>query len=123
MSIVFLFQGMSLDLDFCGSIREMSKVISHFQVHKAYGDSFIEYVFEDYIDDDTKSEEHHNDSDEQGIPAHSHHQCCQSVLLYIVNNKIFSINRLNFEERKQINSHKETISSRYLESPFQPPQV
>ena len=123
MSIVFLFQGMSLDLDFCGSIREMSKVISHFQDHKAYGDSFIEYVFEDYIDNDTKSEEHHNDSDEQVIPAHSHHQCCQSVLLYIANGKIFSINQLNFEERKQINSHKETISSRYLESPFQPPQV
>ena len=123
MSILFLFQGMSLDLDFCGSISEMSKVISHFQDHKVYGDSFIDYVIEDYIDNDTKREEHHNDSDEQGIPAHSHQQCCQSLLLYVTNAYIPSINPLNFEKRKQINSYKIIFSSRYLESPFQPPQV
>lgn len=123
MSIVFLFQGMSLDLDFCGSIREMSKVISHFQDHKAYGDSFIEYVIEDYIDNNTESEEHHNHSDEQGIPAHSHQQCCQSVQLYIANNNIPSINQLNIEEKKQYSLHKVNFTSRYLESPFQPPQV
>jgi len=123
MSIVFLLQGISLDLDFCGSIREMSKVISHFQDHKVYGDSFIEFVIEDYIDNNNESEEHHNDSEEQEVPVHSHHQCCQSVLLYIANKNIFSINQLNIEGRKQINSHKETFRSRYLESPFQPPQV
>ena len=123
MSIVFLFQGMSLDLDFCGSIREMSKVISHFQDHKAYGDSFIDFVIEDYIDKDTKGEDHHSNSDEQDLPVHSHHQCCQSALLFIANNSILSMHHVSIEERKQITTHKESFSSRYMESPFQPPRV
>ncbi|MDG4714596.1 hypothetical protein [Winogradskyella marincola] len=123
MSILFLFQGISIDMDFCGPIKDISKVITHYQDHKIYGDSFLEYVVEDYIYNNTEKEEHHNDSDEQGIPAHSHQQCCQSLLLYVTNNNILSINQFIIEERKQINPHKEIFSSRYLESPFHPPQV
>ncbi len=122
MSILFFFQGISVDMDLCGPIQEISKFIAHYQDHKVYGDSFFEYIIEDYIDDDAKNKGHHNNPDKENLPAHSHHQCCHP-LVFIVNSNIALINRLKFEEEKQFNLHTINFNSRYLESLFQPPQV
>ncbi|EIJ37537.1 hypothetical protein JoomaDRAFT_0485 [Galbibacter orientalis DSM 19592] len=122
MSILFFFQGISIDMDFCGPIKEISNVITHYQDHKVYGDSFLEYVVEDYIDNDSKNEGHHNDQDKENMPVHSHHQCCHPVLL-IANNNIPLFNRLKIENEKQNNFYKINFHSRYLEALFQPPQV
>lgn len=123
MSILFFFQGISIDMDFCGPIKEISSIITHYQDHKVYGDSFLEYVVEDYIDNDAKNEGHHNNSDKENIPVHSHHQCCHPLVLFIANNNIAQINRLKFENKEQVNLYMVDFNSRYLESLFQPPQV
>lgn len=123
MSILFFFQGISVDMDFCGPIKEISSIITHYQDHKVYGDSFLEYVVEDYIDNDAKNEGHHNNSDKENIPVHSHHQCCHPLVLFIANNNIAQINRLKFENKEQVNLYMVDFNSRYLESLFQPPQV
>jgi len=123
MSILFFFQGISIDMDFCGPIKEISKVINHYQDHKAYGDSFFDYVVEDYIDSDAKNEEHHHNSDKENKPVHSQNQCCQPLVLIITSNNLALNNRLKLEEKKQYNLHKVNFSSRYLESLFQPPRA
>ncbi|MGI9527360.1 MAG: hypothetical protein ACR2MS_09660 [Weeksellaceae bacterium] len=123
MSIVFLFQGISTDMDFCGPIKEISSVISHYQDHKVYGDSFLKCVIENYTDNDAKNEEHHHSPDKENTPVHSHNQCCHPLVLIIANNTLAITNQLKFEEKKQYNLHKVNFTSRYLESPFQPPQV
>ncbi len=123
MSILFFFQGISIDMDFCGPIKEISSIITHFQDHKVYGDSFLEYVVEDYIDNDAKNEDHHNNPDKENLPVHPHHQCCHPLVLIIANNNSALTNRLKFKEEKQFNYHSFQLNSRYLESLFQPPRV
>ena len=122
MSILFFFQGISIDMDFCGAIKEISNVITHYQDHKVYGDSFFEYIVEDYIANDAKSEGHHNNSDKDNVPVHSHHQCCHPVV-FIANTATPLINRFKFEDKEQFNLYTVNFNSRYLESLFQPPQV
>jgi hypothetical protein len=122
MSILLFFQGISIDMDLCGPIKEISNLISHYQDHKVYGDSFFEYIVEDYIENDTKSEGHHNNSDKENIPTHSHHQCCHPVV-FIANTASAQINRFKFEDKEQFNLYTVNFNSIYLESLFQPPQV
>ncbi|MEN8890076.1 MAG: hypothetical protein ABF239_01950 [Wenyingzhuangia sp.] len=123
MSILFFFQGISLDMDFCGSIKEISSVIFHYQDHKVYGDSFLEYVVEDYIENDAKNKEQHHKPDNDNTPVHSHNQCCHPFLLIITKNNLTLNNRLKFEEKKKYDLHKVNFTFRYLESLFQPPRV
>ena len=123
MSILFFFQGISIDMDFCGPIKEISSIFTHYQDHKVYGDSFLEYVVEDYIDNDAKNEGHHNNPDKENAPVHSHNQCCHPLVLIIANNDLALTNRLKFEVKKQLTLHKVNFASRYLESFFQPPKV
>ncbi|WP_251795801.1 MULTISPECIES: hypothetical protein [unclassified Arenibacter] len=123
MSILFFFQGISIDMDFCGPIKEISNIITHYQDHKFYGDSFVEYVVEDYIDNDAKNEGHHNNPDKENTPVHSHNQCCHPLVLIIKNNNSALTNRLKFEDKEQFNSYTVNFNSIYLESLFQPPQV
>ena len=123
MSILFFFQGISVDMDFCGLIKEISSVITHYQEHKIYGDSFLEYAVEDYFGNDTKNEERHHNSDNENTPVHSHNQCCHPLVLIIANNNLVLNDRLKFEEKKQYNLHRVNFTSRYLESPFQPPRA
>lgn len=123
MSISIFFQGISIDMDFCGPIREISSIITHYQDHKVYGDSFLEYLVEDYIDNDAKNEGHHNNQDKKNTPVHSHNQCCHPLELIIANKNSALTNRLKFEEKKQFNLLKVNFTSRYLETLFQPPKV
>ena len=123
MSFLSFFQGISIDMDFCGPIKEISNIITHYQDHKVYGDSFLEYVVEDYVDNDAKNEEHHHNPDNDNTPIHSHHQCCHPLVLIIANNNSALTNQLKLEDKKQFNFHKVNFTSRYLESLFQPPKV
>lgn len=123
MSILFFFQGISLDMDFCGPIKDISNIITHYQNHKVFGDSFLDYVVEDYIDNDAKNEGHHNNPDKENTPVHSHNQCCHPLVLFIANNNSALINRLKFEDKEPFNLYTVNFYSRYLESLFQPPRV
>ena len=123
MSTLFLFQGMNLNLDFCYSFKEVSKVISHFQDHKVHGDSFIDYIIEDYIGNDVEKELHHNNSGDEDLPVHSKHQCFHSVVLYISDSNYHANSQRFNEIKEQIVFYRDNLSSRFLESPFHPPQV
>ena len=122
MSILFFFQGISVDMDLCETIHKISNFITHYQDHKVYGDSFFGYVVEDYIDNDANNKGHHNNSDKENVPVHSHHQSYHPVV-FTANKSTAPINRLKIEEKEQFNLHKVNFTSRYLESLFQPPQV
>ena len=122
MSFLFFFQGISADMDIREQIEKISNFITHYQDHKVYGDSFFEYVLEDYIDNDVNNEGHHNNSEKENVPVHSHHQCCHPVV-FIANMSTAVFNLLKFEDKKQFNSYTFNFNSIYLESFLQPPQV
>mgnify|MGYP003628610615 FL=1 len=122
MSVLFFFQGISVDMDVCEPIQKISSFITHYQDHKVYGDSFFEYVLEDYFDNEVNNKGHHNNSDKENMPVHSHQQYYHPVV-FIANTSIAVFNLLKFEEKKQFNSYTFNFNSIFLESLFQPPQV
>ncbi|MEB8328379.1 hypothetical protein OO009_03355 [Flavobacteriaceae bacterium KMM 6897] len=123
MTFIFLFQGISLDMDLCKQIEQISHFISHYQDHKDFdGDSFLEYVGEEYFSDGHEEEEHHNDANQNQSPSHSHHQCC-NPLVFIKPTNVVALNFLSFEEKRQVSSYTAQFNSRFLESLFQPPRV
>ena len=123
MSFLFLFQGIAANMEICEQIEEISHFIAHYHDHKENdGLSFIEYVYEDYINDDGKSDDHHQDSDHEKEPVHSSHQCCQHFVFFAPFQPTL-INPVSPEVQNQYNSYTFQINSRYLESLFQPPKV
>lgn len=109
-------------MDLCEPIQKISNFITHYQDHKVYGDSFFDYVVEDYIDNDAKNERHHNNQDKENMPVHSHQQCCHPLVFIIEINSVL-LDRLKFEEKKEFNYYSFQLNSRYLESLFQPPRA
>lgn len=110
-------------MDLCGQIEKISHFITHYQDHKDFdGDSFFEYVGEEYFSDDHDGEEHHKDSNQNQSPSHSHHQCCHP-LVFITPTNAVALNFLKFEEKRQVNSYTAQFNSRFPESLFQPPRA
>ena len=123
MSFLFLFQGMAANMEVCEQIEEISHFIAHYQDHKQNeGYTFFEYVYEDYINDDGKPDNHHQDSDHENLPVHTSHQCCQHFVFF-TSVEASLMNGFNSEEQNHFNFYTSNINSRYLESLFQPPKV
>lgn len=123
MSFIFLLQGVSMDMDLCEKIEELSAFITHYQDHKEYdGDSFFEYVVEDYFNDYGDKEGHHNGSEHDKVPSHSNHQCCHPIVFVTPSNSV-AIKSIRFEGNTQFDQYTSQFNSRFLESLFQPPWV
>ncbi|MCM4156474.1 hypothetical protein DHD80_10720 [Gramella sp. AN32] len=119
MSFVFLLQGLVLDMDLC---EKISNFISHYQDHKEYdGDSFIDFVVEDYFNDNGDKEGHHNGFD-QKIPSHTSNQCCHPVV-FLASSQWVDFKVIRLENRNKFDNYSFNFNSRYLESPFQPPRA
>ncbi len=123
MSFLFLFQGIAANMEVCEQIEELSHFVAHYQEHKEVdGYSFLEYVYEDYVDTDGTPEDHHQDSDHDNNPVHNSHQCCQHFVFFASIQPAL-INDVSFEAQNQFNHYTFQLNSRYLESLFQPPRV
>ncbi len=123
MSFLFLFQGIAANMEVCEQIEELSHFVAHYQEHKEVdGYSFLEYVYEDYVDNDGTPEDHHQDSDHENAPIHTSHQCCQHFVFFASIQPAL-INDVSFEAQNQFNHYTFQLNSRYLESLFQPPRV
>ncbi len=123
MSLVFLFQGIAANMEVCEQIEKISDFVSHYQEHKNFnGDSFFEFVYEDYITYSHNNDGHHQDSDHENLPDHTSHQCCHHFVFF-TSIETSLINRFTTEEQNHFNFYTFNINSRYLESLFQPPKV
>lgn len=123
MVILFLIQGTNVTVDICEQIEKVSNFIAHYQDHKDYdGDSFFEYVVEDYFNDKGDKEGHHNRSEQEKIPSHTHHQCCHFVVFAAPLDSI-AFKVIGFERGTPFNQYSFHFNSRSQESLLQPPQV
>ena len=104
MSIMFLFQGMARDMDLCEQIEKFSNFVSHYQDHeKFHGDSFFEYVVEDYLSSKIDNDDHHPGSNKKQSPTHANHQCCHP-LVFVTPTSIFAIGLLKFETQQRFDN-------------------
>ncbi|MBI1185703.1 hypothetical protein GC194_15655 [bacterium] len=62
-------------------LRKIPGLWRHYLEHKAFdGDSFIEFLTEDYFGDTGEIEEHHNSRHHNDLPFRGDHQCCHIVI-------------------------------------------
>lgn len=123
MSFLFFFQGIAANMEVCEQIEEISHFIAHYQDHKEDdGYSFIDYVYQDYIKDDGKLDNHHPDPDHENAPVHTNHQCCLHFV-FLSPFRPTSISPIFSESQNEYNFYNFQLNSRYLESLLQPPKV
>jgi len=123
MSFILLLQGVAMDMDLCENIEKVSIFIRHYQDHKEYdGDSFFEFVVEDYFNNDGVKEGHHNGSDQDKVPSHTQHQCCHPIVFVTASHAVV-IKSIRFEGNTDLDHYTLPLSSRFQESLFQPPRA
>ncbi len=110
-------------MDLCEQLEKASNFISHYQIHKEYGgDSFYDYVTEEFFSNQEHSNAHHDGPHEDKTPVHSHHQCCHPSV-FITTSSGVTFKAFIFKQKKQYANYSFQFNSRYLESLFQPPRV
>lgn len=123
MSFLFLFQGMAANMDMCEQLEKISDFIAHYQEHKSFDDdSFLDFVYEDFMADSHDVDGHHKNLEDNNVPIHSSHQCCQHFLFFATFESSL-VNLVSSEEHSLFNHYTFNIDSRNLESLFQPPRV
>ncbi|WP_144960149.1 hypothetical protein [Gillisia sp. Hel_I_86] len=77
LTFLFLLQGFGLTLDLCCELPKISNLLEH---NEAFGDSFMEFIEEDYFTFDG-SQKHHDTPDHEHLPFQGSHHCCAHFLL------------------------------------------
>jgi hypothetical protein len=106
MSMLFLFQGITANMEICEQIEKF----------------FYEYVVEVIFSDQADNKDHHDGSHDDSAPVHSHHQCCHPTVFLTPSNAL-ALKPLLFKERATYSHYSYQFNSRYLESLFQPPRA
>lgn len=123
LSFLFLLQGFGLSVDLCCELPKISNLLEHYEEHnKSYGDSFIDFLEEDYLTFDG-SQRHHENSDHEDLPFQGSHHCCGHSLVYHYLEKEHVVFTEVVQIKPQYSIYQSTFYSEFLESPFQPPQV
>lgn len=123
MSILFMFQAAMPNIDLGCEFQKIAAVYSHYQEHKNFdGDSFFEFIMEDYVLDDDSSKEHHENSNHHEAPFHNSHQCSH-ITYFITCQSQFVLESFNFSEKLCFDNYNAFFSSAYLDTLFQPPRV
>lgn len=123
LTFLFLLQGFGLTLDLCCELPKISNLLEHYEEHnETFGDSFMEFIAEDYFTFDG-SKKHHEDSNHEELPFQGNHHCCAHSLVYYSLNTEFEISPEIVESKPQYSFYNSEFFSEFLDSPLQPPQA
>ncbi len=123
LTFLFLLQGFGLTLDLCCELPKISNLLEHYEEHnEAFGDSFMEFLEENYFTFDG-SQKHHEDSNHEDLPFQGSHHCCSHSLVYHSLGKEHVVFTEVIQLKPQYSIYQSTFYSEFLDSPFQPPQV
>lgn len=123
LSMLFMLQAVMPSVDMGCKFQKIAAIYSHYQEHKNFdGDSFFEFIMEDYVLNDDSSKEHHEDSNHHEAPFHNSHQCSH-IAYFITYQSQFVLENFNFSENTRFDYYNAFFSSAYLDTLFQPPRV
>ncbi len=97
--------------------------MKHYKEHnEAFGDSFIDFLEEDYFTFDG-SQEHHENSDHEDLPFQGNHHCCahSPIFQYLATEYLISPEVVVV--KPQYSLYHSALFSEFIDSPFQPPQA
>ncbi len=105
-------------------LRKVPALFEHYLEHRqADGDSFLEFLYEDYLSDVGDKENHHGNGTSQEMPFQHHSiqsHCCNFIPLTLIN---YELNQPHFETEKVLKIYSFNYSFLYLNAIFQPPRV
>jgi len=123
MSLVFLFQGISVNMETCEQIEKIANTIAHYQEHKQYdGDSFLDFVLKEYVNNDGSAEGHHKNSNHHETPLSHSHQCVHIAYLISFQSPYF-LEDSDYRKNARFDNYNAFFSPTYIDSLFQPPRV
>lgn len=118
-----MLQAILPSIDMGCEFQKIAAIYSHYQEHKSFdGDSFFEFIMEDYVLGEEGSKEHHEDSNHQEAPLHNSHQCSH-IAYFITYQSQFVLENFGFSENIRFDYYNAFFSSAYLDTLFQPPRV
>ncbi|MEB2787099.1 hypothetical protein [Algoriphagus persicinus] len=121
---LFLMQSMGSTMDLCCELQKLPNLFDHYEEHQEFdGDSFLEFLAEDYLNDKDDVQGHHDDSDHDDLPFHGQHQCCHGYIFIAPLLGQTEVATLYFSTLTRASCYSFSLSSEYSESPFQPPKA
>ncbi len=122
LGFLFLLSGLLPHNDFC-ELRKLPALYEHYLEHlQEDGDSFFEFVYEDFLSKQGDKDGHHNKPPIQDLPFQNHtfqSHCCN--FFPIVNT--FKIHHPDVSTNTYNNEYAFHYSYLYLNTIFQPPRV
>lgn len=123
-SFLFLMQAIGPNMDLCCELQKLPNLFDHYQEHKEFdGDSFLQFLAEDYLNDKGDAQGHHDDSDHDDLPFHGQHQCCHPSIFIVAMMGRMEMGTRHFSAGTKASLYTFSISTGYSDTPFQPPQV
>ncbi len=117
-------QSMWPNMDICCELQKLPNLFDHYEEHKKFdGDSFFQFLVEDYLNNYGDDQGHHDDSDHDDLPFHGQHQCCHGYIFIAPPMELFELSTLNFSIQIRTGIYSFSLCSEYSESPFQPPKA
>ena len=123
LSILFMFQAVMPNIDMGCEFEKITAIYSHYQEHKAFdGDSFLDFVIEDYINSDGNAKEHHENSNHHEAPYNNPHQCSHVTAFFTQQSQI-TLETFNYNENLKFDYYSAFFSSTHLDTLLQPPRA
>lgn len=117
-------QVMVPNMDLCCELQKLPELFDHYDDHKEFeGDSFWEFLAEDYLNDKGDAQGHHDDSDHENLPFRGQHQCCHGYVFIPSLSDHVKVAARYFCTQTKASSYTFSISTGYLDAPFQPPKA
>lgn len=124
LSMIFVVQIFAPNMDMCCELEKLPALFAHFEEHKAFdGDSFFEFLVEDYVHHDDNSEGHHDHDKDDDLPFHGQHQCNHAPIYLTYTFSNIELGNKSFSLQTKGSFYQFSISSEYLDKPIQPPQA
>lgn len=112
------------NMDICCELQKVPALFEHFKEHKTIGgDSFFEFIVEDYIHHNDNNEGHHDHDKDENLPFHGQHQCNHAPIYLSYTFSNIELGDKTFSLQTKGSYYQFSISSEYLETLIQPPQA
>ncbi|UXP31589.1 hypothetical protein N6H18_14650 [Reichenbachiella agarivorans] len=123
LTCLFLIQALVPSMDICCELEKLPALMEHYRAHQSLdGDSFVEFVAEDYFNGDGTAQGHHEDDEHEDLPFQGDHQCHHAPFLCTVNGPIF-LSTVRVPHIIEYRDFSTSLISEFSDSPFQPPKA
>lgn len=123
-SYLFLMQAMVPTMDLCCELPKLPNLFDHYEDHKEFdGDSFWQFLAEDYLNYKGDTQGHHDESDHDDLPFHGQHQCYHGYTFIAQLSNHLETDIFHFSTQTGATLYSFSLCSEYSESPFQPPKA